>query len=45
VATAVTIRRAAPADLAAIGRLGALLARTHHDLDPARFIMARERGG
>ncbi len=34
------IRRAAPADLAAMGRLGALLVRMHHDLDPERFIAA-----
>jgi ribosomal protein S18 acetylase RimI-like enzyme len=37
---AATIRPAAPADLAAIGRLGALLVRTHHDFDPERFIAA-----
>jgi ribosomal protein S18 acetylase RimI-like enzyme len=35
---AVTIRPATPADLAAIGRLGALLVRLHHDFDPARFL-------
>jgi ribosomal protein S18 acetylase RimI-like enzyme len=35
-----TIRPAAPADLAAIGRLGALLVRMHHDFDPERFIAA-----
>lgn len=35
---AATIRSAAPADLASIGRLGALLVRTHHDFDPQRFI-------
>jgi ribosomal protein S18 acetylase RimI-like enzyme len=29
-----------PADLAAVGRLGALLIRTHHDFDPQRFIAA-----
>ena len=43
----VTIRSAVPADLPAIGRLGALLVRTHHDFDPARFIAATrhtERG-
>lgn len=43
----VTIRQARSADLAAIGRLGALLVRTHHDFDPARFIAATaqtERG-
>jgi ribosomal protein S18 acetylase RimI-like enzyme len=28
------------ADLPAIGKLGALLVRTHHDLDPQRFIAA-----
>lgn len=38
--TAATIRPAAPADLPAIGRLGALLVRTHHDFDPERFIAA-----
>jgi ribosomal protein S18 acetylase RimI-like enzyme len=36
----ITIRPAAPADLEAIGRLGALLVRTHHDFDPRRFIAA-----
>jgi ribosomal protein S18 acetylase RimI-like enzyme len=43
----VTVRPAKPADLDAIGRLGALLVRTHHDFDPARFIAATpqtERG-
>jgi ribosomal protein S18 acetylase RimI-like enzyme len=35
---ATTIRPARPADLAAIGRLGALLVRMHHELDPERFI-------
>ena len=42
-----TIRRAVPADLPALGRLGALLVRLHHDFDPARFIAATshtERG-
>ena len=34
----VDIRPAVPADLAAIGRLGALLVRTHHDFDPQRFL-------
>jgi ribosomal protein S18 acetylase RimI-like enzyme len=34
----VTIRPAAPADLPAVGRLGALLVRVHHDFDPQRFI-------
>lgn len=37
---AVSIRGAAPADVPAIGRLGALLVRVHHDLDPQRFIAA-----
>jgi ribosomal protein S18 acetylase RimI-like enzyme len=37
---AVNIRRAAPADIPALGRLGALLVRTHHDFDPKRFIAA-----
>jgi ribosomal protein S18 acetylase RimI-like enzyme len=39
-APAVTIRPAAPADLPALGRLGALLVRTHHEFDAARFIAA-----
>jgi ribosomal protein S18 acetylase RimI-like enzyme len=46
-APAVIIRPAAPADLPAIGRLGALLVRTHHEFDPKRFIAAgpgTERG-
>jgi len=38
-----SIRPAAPADLPAIGRLGALLVRTHHDFDPRRFIAATPR--
>src|SRR5436853_4188567 len=37
---AVLIRPAASADLKAMGRLGALLVRTHHDFDPQRFIAA-----
>jgi ribosomal protein S18 acetylase RimI-like enzyme len=40
---AVNIRRATPADVPAIGRLGALLVRTHHDFDPKRFIAATSR--
>jgi ribosomal protein S18 acetylase RimI-like enzyme len=36
----VVIRRAIAADLPAIGRLGALLVRTHHDFDPLRFVAA-----
>ena len=34
----VVIRGAAIADLPALGRLGALLLRTHHEFDPQRFI-------
>jgi ribosomal protein S18 acetylase RimI-like enzyme len=37
------VRSARPADLPAIGRLGALLVRTHHDFDPERFIAATAR--
>jgi ribosomal protein S18 acetylase RimI-like enzyme len=37
---AIAIRPATQADLAAIGRLGALLVRAHHDFDPQRFIAA-----
>jgi len=37
-APTVLVRPANPADLSAIGRLGALLVRTHHDFDPKRFI-------
>ena len=40
---AVRIRGATPADIPAIGRLGALLVRVHHDLDPKRFIPATSR--
>src|SRR3954470_15720309 len=39
-APAVTLRPATSADLPALGRLGALLVRTHHDFDPLRFIAA-----
>jgi ribosomal protein S18 acetylase RimI-like enzyme len=39
----VTVRRAAPPDLQAIGRLGALLVRTHNEFDPQRFIPATNR--
>src|SRR5262245_29670980 len=39
-AGAVIVREPAPADFQAIGRLGALLVRTHHDFDPQRFIAA-----
>ncbi|HWJ20959.1 MAG TPA: GNAT family N-acetyltransferase [Gemmatimonadaceae bacterium] len=38
-----TIRSATPADLPTVGRLGALLVRTHHDFDPERFIAATPR--
>jgi ribosomal protein S18 acetylase RimI-like enzyme len=40
---ATTIRPAAPPDLPALGRLGALLVRIHHDFDPERFIAATPR--
>jgi ribosomal protein S18 acetylase RimI-like enzyme len=43
----VSIRHAAAADSHALGRLGALLVRIHHDFDPLRFIAATpqtERG-
>jgi ribosomal protein S18 acetylase RimI-like enzyme len=39
----ITIRPAAPGDLPAVGRLGALLVRLHHDFDPSRFIAATPR--
>ena len=39
----IVIRPATSADVPAIGRLGALLVRTHHDFDPQRFIAASER--
>jgi ribosomal protein S18 acetylase RimI-like enzyme len=39
-AAAVTIRPAKPADLPAVGRLGALLVAQHHEFDPKRFIAA-----
>lgn len=41
--TAILVRAATPDDLPAIGRLGALLVRAHHDFDPARFIPATPR--
>jgi ribosomal protein S18 acetylase RimI-like enzyme len=37
---AIAIRPAAPADLKAVGRLGALLVRVHHGFDPDRFLAA-----
>jgi ribosomal protein S18 acetylase RimI-like enzyme len=36
----ITVRRAAPTDMKAVGKLGALLVRTHHEFDPKRFIAA-----
>ena len=42
-AAGVTVRRATSADLAAIGALGALLVKEHHDFDPQRFLAARDR--
>jgi ribosomal protein S18 acetylase RimI-like enzyme len=38
--SSITIRHASAADLPVLGRLGALLVRTHHDFDPLRFIAA-----
>jgi ribosomal protein S18 acetylase RimI-like enzyme len=38
--TAPVIRAAVPGNLEVIGRLGALLVRTHHDFDERRFIAA-----
>lgn len=35
----VTVRRATRKDLPALGRLGALLLRTHYEFDPQRFMM------
>jgi len=37
------VRPALPADLPAVGRLGALLVGTHHELDPRRFLSATPR--
>jgi ribosomal protein S18 acetylase RimI-like enzyme len=37
------VRRATPADLPKIGRLGALLVEEHYDFDPQRFLAARPR--
>ena len=37
-APATIVRPATPADVPALGRLGALLVRVHHDFDRARFI-------
>ena len=38
-----TIRRATDADMEVVGKLGALLVRTHHEFDPQRFIAATSR--
>jgi ribosomal protein S18 acetylase RimI-like enzyme len=40
---AVVVRPATSADLAAVGRLGAMLVRLHHDFDAQRFIAATPR--
>jgi ribosomal protein S18 acetylase RimI-like enzyme len=37
------VRRATPADLPRIGRLGALLIEEHHGFDSQRFLAARDR--
>jgi ribosomal protein S18 acetylase RimI-like enzyme len=37
------VRRATPADLPGIGRLGALLVRQHHGFDPRRFLAPSDR--
>jgi len=42
-ASDVTIRPATHADVPVIGRLGALLVRTHYEFDPKRFIAATPR--
>jgi ribosomal protein S18 acetylase RimI-like enzyme len=36
----IKIRPATPKDMPAIGKLGALLVRTHHEFDPKRFLPA-----
>ena len=41
--TAPLVRRATPADLPRVGRLGALLVGEHHDFDPRRFLAAGRR--
>lgn len=38
----IVIRRAAPADVEAVGRLGALLLRVHYDFDRLRFMRPGE---
>lgn len=42
-APTISIRAATREDAPALGRLGALLVRAHHELDPARFIAATPR--
>jgi ribosomal protein S18 acetylase RimI-like enzyme len=39
--TGAIVRRATPADLPVIGRLGALLVKEHYDFDPQRFLGAK----
>jgi ribosomal protein S18 acetylase RimI-like enzyme len=41
--TDIVVRSATVADLPAIGRLGALLVKTHHDFDPKRFMAPTRR--
>lgn len=41
--SALVIRRATPADLRDIGRLGALLVAQHHEFDSRRFLPATDR--
>jgi ribosomal protein S18 acetylase RimI-like enzyme len=36
-----TVRKATRADIPALGRLGAMMVRTHHEFDPQRFIAPR----
>jgi len=43
VSEAIAIRQASRADLPALGRLGALLLRTHHQFDPWRFMAPGDR--
>ncbi|WP_164014789.1 GNAT family N-acetyltransferase [Pyxidicoccus trucidator] len=38
----VTLRPAKPSDEPALGRMGAALARLHHDLDPQRFMLPED---
>ena len=38
----ITIRQATPADLPALGRLGALLMRTHYDVDVIIYVAERD---